>query len=715
MNIQSRENTLPSFAALAGGLDLVTSPLAMKAGRALAGYNYEPVDDGYKRIDGLERFDGQPRPSAASYVFLRFDAGNTALTAGQVVTGLTSGATGKLLIAGVLESGTYGGSDAAGYLVLGAVTGSYDDNEALQVGGVTKATAADDSIEFGAPTDANNVTWARLAIETARALIQPVPGSGRILGVWMFKGVVYAWRNNAGATAAVMYKSTSSGWSAVALGLTLPFTSGGVTEITAGQTITGATSGATAVLTRVVKTSGTWAGGDAAGYFVMATKTGNFVAENINVGASPNLATIAANATATTFSPNGRYELTNHNFYGGSTTEAMYGVNGVDKAFEFDGTIFSPISTGRGDDKPIHIAVSGERLYLALRGGVFDCCVTGTPQVFDGTLGAAEFGVGHEITGLVGDVLDALFVFANSLVKVLYGRSSTDFVLKTLSGSAGGIEWTMQDIINLTYLDQGGIRNTNATQNYGNFSIGTQSRYIRKLLDRKKKNGVTPIASLRCRRKTQYRLFYDDGTGLIMYLGKTRNEGGEAVSVPEILPFDLSFEISCCCSVEDTDETERMFVGSETGGYVYELDAGTSIDGQPLESALRLAFDACKAPSRNKRFHMMFLDVDKPASAADGGTDLSLRLSAEFSYAAPDQPPVREQSFAVTGGGGFWNENDYNDFYWSQEVFGRAVAHIDGQGTNISPSLYCSATYEQPHTIHSYELRYSYRGLKKGS
>lgn len=55
-----------------------------------------------------------------------------------------------------------------------------------------------------------------------RALIQPLPGSGGVLGVWWYNGVVYAWRNNALGTAALMYRATLAGWEAVSAPGLLP-------------------------------------------------------------------------------------------------------------------------------------------------------------------------------------------------------------------------------------------------------------------------------------------------------------------------------------------------------------------------------------------------------------------------------------------------------------------------------------------------------------
>ncbi len=75
------------------------------------------------------------------------------------------------------------------------------------------------------------------------------------------------------------------------------YTSGGAYEIAAGHTITGATSGATAHVGVAGLSSGTWAGEDAAGNLTLRRLVGTFEAENLNVGANLNVATIAGPPT----------------------------------------------------------------------------------------------------------------------------------------------------------------------------------------------------------------------------------------------------------------------------------------------------------------------------------------------------------------------------------------------------------------------------------
>lgn len=110
----------------------------------------------------------------------------------------------------------------------------------------------------------------------------------------------------------------------------IAFTSGGTTVIKAGDDLKGATSLATAKIRQVNLDSGTWAGGDAAGWFIFEPNgiTGTFQAEagNIN-GGTTDLVTLAAQdndgididteVAATTT------DDTNISHYAGSTTASL--------------------------------------------------------------------------------------------------------------------------------------------------------------------------------------------------------------------------------------------------------------------------------------------------------------------------------------------------------------------------------------------------------
>jgi hypothetical protein len=685
---------------LTGGLDLVTPAINKAPGSAIGGYNYLPQPEGYARIGGYERFDGHPLASEASYWVLDFGAGTAAVTEGATVTGATSGATGKALQAGVVSSGAYGTSDAAGYLVLTAVSGTFVDNESLQVSAVTKCVANGIATERGAGNDSDDVAWLADAVATARALIGAVPGSGAMRGVVQLGSTVYAFRDNVGGTAGAIYKSTSSGWALCDLGRSVDFTSGGATEIAEGDTVTGATSGATAAVRRVVLTGGTWAGGDAVGRLILSGQTGTFQAENLNVGASPNLATIAGNSAAITRLPGGRCDFSVYNFAGAAGTRRIYGADGVNPGFEWDGTTYTPILTGMTTDTPVHVACHRNYLFFSFAQGSVQFSGIGDPFSWDVIVGAGELGIGDDVTALLSGWQSVLVIAGRNRMSVLQGSvfsgAQADAVLAPVSEEAGCVRWSMQQLEQPVFLDDRGVRDMASTQNYGDFRTGTRSLLVKPWLDAKKRAGATVTASLRVRDRNQYWLFFSDGSALAM---------DSASGKHFFMPLSLGFTARCALSAEDETGMERLYAAGDDG-YVFRINSGNTFDGAEVTALVRLAFSHQGSPSVVKRYHSATLEVTADPTA-------TLYFTADFSYGNPDMPSSSEQSFSVSGSGGFWNEDNWDQFYWSAQPEGQAQARTPGRGSNISFAISAQADDEPAHILHGMTLLYEPRKLQR--
>jgi hypothetical protein len=153
--------TLTTYYPMAGGLDLVTPSLQKSPGRCIDALNYEPTTvGGYRRINGYERFDGRPSPTAASYWVIGITLTGS-IANGATVTGATSGATGRAL--GLYDSNTT--------LVLGRVSGTFVSGEALQVTAVTQATATSAAMLNGATLPSDHADYKFLAANDRRAYI----------------------------------------------------------------------------------------------------------------------------------------------------------------------------------------------------------------------------------------------------------------------------------------------------------------------------------------------------------------------------------------------------------------------------------------------------------------------------------------------------------------------------------------------------------------
>lgn len=570
------------FFPLGLGLNQVTPPNIVNAAYALGGENYEVGVDqpgGFVRATGNERFDGRVRPSAASYWVITFDAGTTAIEAGDEIANAASPSTatpqGEALIDAVVLSGDWATNDAAGYVVVMQIAGQalpsgFSDDDTLYVSGGTVATVDGAPAQRGASNDDDDATWLQDAIKTARAKIGPVPGSGKIRGVQLYDGALWAVRDNAGATAGVLHKESTAGWVAQDLGRTLTFTSGGTTEIAEGDTITGATSSATAVVKRVILTSGSWAGGDAAGRFIVYSQTGTFGSENLDVGASTNLATIAGDSAANTLPAGGRYEFINHNFGGHVSTRRMYGCNGVGTAFEWDGATFVPIPTGMTTDTPNHIAEHHDHLFLMFPGGSVQNSGLTLPYSWTPRTGTLEIGVGDEGTGFQSLVGGQLAVFSRNSTHILTGTSNADFALYKHSDESGAIEWSIQRLAQPVYYDDRGITALSAVQDFGDFKDSTISALFRELAQQQKDK---VLSSTRSRERSQYRVFFTDKTALYLTFNRGKLIGA--------MPQRLLHTVECITSEENGAGDEEIYFGSDDG-YVYQLDVGTSFDGEAV-------------------------------------------------------------------------------------------------------------------------------------
>lgn len=77
----------------------------------------------------------------------------------------------------------------------------------------------------------------------------------------------------------------------------MAFTSGGTAEILPGDKVIGVTSRAEAYVESVLLASGSFGGGDAAGFLVLADdkRKGTFGSENVSIGANADAATVTAN------------------------------------------------------------------------------------------------------------------------------------------------------------------------------------------------------------------------------------------------------------------------------------------------------------------------------------------------------------------------------------------------------------------------------------
>ena len=679
----------PTYYPFKGGLDLVTPSITKSPGACLDASNYEPGPvGGYRRINGYERFDGRTQPSTASYWVITATITGT-IAVGNTLTGATSLATSEVL------------AIVGSTIVLGRVSGTYQSGEALQVAAVTQATSTSTAVENGASTPALDADYRLLAADDRRADITTVPGSGVIRGGFVFADICYVFRDNAGATAGDLYKQTSSGWTQVAFGRELQF-DGATGEVFAGDAITGATSGATATVVRAMLRTGTWTV-SGVGTLILSSVVGAFQNnENIQVAAVTKVVADGVD-TAITRLPGGKVEAVPGNFGGTVATKRIFGADGVNKAFEFDGTNYIPIRTGMAADTPLHVAVHRGRLFLTFAASLQ---YSGVNQPYSWTLltGANEIGMGDTITGIIPQTGNnagaSLIVAVQETYSILYGSTASDFSLVPSGTDLGYRAYTLQSVANDTYgLTNRGIQSLVTTLNYGDFEFSALSVLIQPLLARKQAAGTTATASCSLKTKNQYRVYFSDNTGIIVGL-----TGGK---VSGLLPLDYGIPVRVMWGATLSTGEEVTFFGSDDG-YVYKDNVGTSFDGDEIEAWIRPAFNNLQSPQLRKQFRRAVFEVECDGYAL-------VNVTYDLGYGSVDVEPAAVQlDQALLGAGGYWDQFTWDEFTWDAAVVADAQIAIDGTQNNISFLFYSNRNQDDPHVVQGVSLLWTPRRLARG-
>lgn len=674
------------FIPCQGGWDLDTPTLSLPNGFVRDTQNFEVSQvkgGGYRRCDGYERVDGRSAPSAASFTIVQVDAMVYA-----------EGPAANKVIANVFGPG---GGNAVwfgpNYFVLTNVTGTFGVGHQLQdifanyIGVVVDQTVV--------PTAEEIAKFTNLAADYYRALIQPVPGSGNTRGVAVLpiSGVdtLFAWRDNVGGTACDIYKATTSGWAAVPFFKEVSFTAGNGT-IAEAETLT--QGGVTATIKRVVHETGSFLGGTAAGRLIITTPSGGNFAAGAATTPSATLTLSGAQSTIS-INPGGQYKFRTHNFTGQTTGKRLYGCNSVDDPFEFDGEIYVPLNFGTSN-APRDLVIHREHLVCMVRNSIIGAG-PGAPYKFNAAAGGFEIVLGDTVTNFLpqpGDTQNAaLAITTESNVHTLYGTSTLNWNLVGQNSGVMGIFGTGARVNQSYWLDDNGVTNLRASQEFGNFNAATITNNVSSYIRERTSSvlGATVNAE-----KSQYRLYFTDMTALYCTIVNNRLFG--------LMPQRFAHTFTCLW--DGTSEQNKLYAGG-SDGMVYQLDVGTSFDGEAIDAHLVFNWNAARSPRVLKRYR-------KAAIETQGGVYAAIQFGYNLSYAKGTTPQDVGRVYEMASSGiPFWDSFTWDNFYWDGNGISPTELEMRGTGENLQMVLRSGTDYIPSYTVNSLLVHYSTRrGLR---
>lgn len=661
-----------------GGLDLITPTLSTPSGYVRDSVNFEiALTGGYSRIEGYERYDGRPSPSGAIPLLVFIDPFLDAPGLGDTVTGATSGASGEIVEIG------------ANYVALAKAAGVFLAGETLMDGALNLGVAAQVGGSLGAERDA--IIQAKAA-DVYRADILAVPGEGSVLGVFVFDDDTYAVRNNVGSTKAVFWRETTAGWVEVPYYRYVPFTDASG-EIDDGDDLNQGVN--LALIKRVVIQSGSLEAGNAAGMLVIETPAPGPMAVGAATvtGGGTGALTLTAADTEISRLPGGSYETIIANFTGASVTRRIYGVCGNDTAFEFDGDVYVPIASTAVPDTPRSLIEFKQHLFLGIQSSLLHSA-PGRPYVYQAINNASEIGLGDEVQGLVlnkGDQAGgALAAYCRNSIHMIYGTGAADWQRIQYGQDIGALRHSVQYLGEPIAMDDRGVLTLSASLNYGNFDQSTLTYNIQPLITRKR---TRVEASCINRTKSQYRLFFTDGSGLWLTLANKKYLGA--------MPVEFPHRVACVWSGEMSNGAEVTFFGSDNG-FVYQMDKGFSFDGAALPANFTMVFSPAKSPRARKQYRHAAVEVTGTGYAR-------FRFGYLLGYGKDTIPQPSSESYETSFSGSAWDAFTWDAFYWDGLTLLPAEVSLRGTGENIAVTISSGDNYIAPFTVNSMILHYSLR------
>lgn len=562
--------------------------------------------------------------------------------------------------------------------------------------------------------------------EAQRALIDPVPGASSVLGVNTNGGELIACRDNVGITATEFFEATPTGWSAAISGAeVVEFEVGADTEallflgIQPGDVITGSVSGETATVVSITTESGSWQSPgpeDAQGKMVIKDSTGTF--DNTDVfsnGGTSTAEMVTDSQNDFVLEPTGSYEFKNGKFdlfADHQREEIAFFTNGVNYPCYHDGTNIVPIlHTALPDNEGVYATYLAEfknRLFIAYPDGRLWYSGVGNPLDYDTAIGGA--GVVYmedEITGLQVAPGDVLVVFGRNSIQMIQSIGDVQsadngtmmdykFINKTYSKRSGCIPNTNERILGqLMFMDDRGLTQLEATDKFGDFTYNSLSKNVQRTILRQK---TAILGSLVDRVKNQYRLFFDDKTGIIFTFDMEKVVKGATFFTYLTTPTYLH-------DGEDVDGYSHKYMGT-ADGYVMKIDSGTSFNGEEIETLMSTSFFHYGTPTKWKRFRKATLE-------GQAEKDLIIYARTDFNYKDPRMPGSNLINYTTTATGGVWGYDSWGSFQYGSGAAESPSINIRGYGVNMGLTMMTSNKYTEPHIYNSMTVEYSIDGRSR--
>ena len=155
-----------------------------------------------------------------------------------------------------------------------------------------------------------------------------------------------------------------------------------------------------------------------------------------------------------------------------------------------------------------------------------------------------------------------------------------------------------------------------------------------------------------------------------------------------MMPMLFIDNVECACSLEKVDGSEAIYFGSDDG-FVYQMEKGTSMDGDAIEAYLHLAFNNSGGPRVMKSYRNGALEI-----SGDGYAEL--QISADLGYASSNVLQQDSQSVVTNFSAGEWDTGTWDVGVWDGQTLMPSEFNLRGDAENVSLKILTNADYFLP-------------------
>lgn len=395
------------------------------------------------------------------------------------------------------------------------------------------------------------------------------------------------------------------------------------------------------------------------------------------------------------------------------TTPAAILLDGANPALKWDGTIDTLINGVGAPADPKYGAIYKNRLVLAGYSSDPQSISISEPNTdigFDGASGAQELPCSDDIVGL-RTFRGELYIYCLNSIKKLTGSTSLDFEIVDITVSIGCVSGdTIQELGgDLIFLAPDGFRSTSATQRIGDVELSLLSRAIQPLIRNELSKALDPdkYSSLPVRAKSQYRLFVNqsplpavDQIGFIGKLGGRNDDSGNIAydwsTIRGIQPY--------CADSAYTNDQEYCIIGSNSNGYVYRLEQGTSFDGESITAIYR-------SPDITIQDSTLRKVLQKAEIFTQVEGDVSVTFRTYIDRSATGIPQPASQTLAESG-----TQTTYGTGLYGTAIYGNLVypvfkRNLLGSGFTFSFE-FTSVGTDPSHRIDAFNIIFAQKGFR---